>query len=958
MNKMKNRLLTVLLTAILVINIIPTAFSAESADTMEKEMDFLKNIGGFSKVDISADSLVTRGEFASILANICKINSSESGGNNWNEEVFGTDNNDTLIIEEDSGLKFEDVDTTYPYYNEILAITTRGYMKGVSENLFAPEFGITLLNASKVMLDILGYETYAKVYGGYPAGYQTLASDMGLTDGVAKNFNDTITQKDLAKIIYNALDVNLLKITSIEGGNVNFEPKDGETFMTEILKLDKYSGVVTDNGITSFYSESKLGGSKIKIEDAIFNLADSTEYIRDYIGRHINVYVSNEDDEMTIVYAALSGKDEIFEFSIDDMEEYSDDSITYYDGKKNVVKKISKDACLISNGIALKNFNEDTFKFDSGNVKLISADNSYINLIIIDKYEYMYVKKVDQTEEVIYGSFVDENQMGETIDLSEKGGYENISITDENENNVTITDIYAGQVLKISESGSVINIEIVNKKVEGFKLNSIYYEDDDTFIKGDSGEFKIAKEYLSSTYKVAIKTGENYNLYLGEDNLVVWMGKTADEYGAGFLVKAFQDEADENLINLKLYGFDGKMQIVQCQEKIKILAPDGKKYNLIGENAYNLYLNGTNSVIRYSLNDEGKITYIELPTEEKNKNGQLFKLIETDENTSSDYSWYGQGTIGNAFHYDSDTKFIKIPADLSDDSKYSVPNYTSYWGMDNTRPLIAYASKPNTVVADYIVFKTEANEVSVVGDKRDFIVVENITEELKDDEIVNKITGMQVGEDGTKRIELYSKKGDNGIDYTWFENVPDTFQSKTDGKTNLYNVQKGDIIRAIYDEYNMVSAADILYRPTAENPTAPGSKSGFLLGSTGIKGDANGNPYRLAASGALASSSTHYRGAFGWVIRCEGTNILQVTGKDLSVGNVDIDNIDSKFLSETFKITGQTLVVNYSNNKVTVEEGDISDIRSYEEAGANCSRVFYHMYWGTRISTIIINGTM
>lgn len=957
MNKMKNRLLTVLLSAILIIGSFPTVFSSENDDTITKEMDFLENVGGFSNVKISPESIVTRGEFASILANICKITSSDSVSDDWNEEIYGADNNDIVIIEENSGLKFEDVDTTYPYYNEILAVSTRGYMNGVSEKLFAPEFGITVLNASKVMLDVLGYETYAKVYGGYPTGYRILAGDMGLTDGISMDFNDTINQQELSRLIYNALDVNLLKITSIEGGNASFEPKDGETFMTEVLKLEKYSGVVTDNGITSFYGQSKLGGNKVKIEDTVFCLTESAGYVRDYIGRHINAYVSTEDDENTLVYATLSDKDEVFEFSAEDMEKYSENSITYYDGKKDVTKKLSKDACLILNGIALKSFNEDTFKFDSGKVTLISQESSLIDLIVIDKYEYMYVKKVDANGEVIYGSYVDSNNSGDMIDLSEKGGYENIRITDENENIVTVADIYAGQVLKISENGSVIDIEIVNKKIEGFKLNSIYYEDDDTFIKGDEGDFKVSKEYLESTYKVTLKSGENYNLYLGENDLVVWMEEVGEEYSAGFLVRAFLDENDENIVNLKLYGFDGNMQTVPCQEKIKILAPDGKKYNLTGEIAYNLYLNEVNSVIRYSLNGESKVTYIELPTEEKNKNGQLFKLFESDEN-GNDYTWSGQGTIGNAFHYDSDTKFIKIPADLRNYSKYSVPDYTSYWGQDNSRPLIAYASKPNTAVADYIVFKTEANEVSVVGDKRDFIVVEKITEELKEDEVVSKITGMQVGEDGIKRVELYSQKGDNGADYTWFENIPDTFQSKNEGKANLYDIKKGDIIRAIYDEYNMVSAADIVYRPTAKNPNAPESKSGFLLGSTGIAGQSNGNPYRLGTSGGLAASSTHYRGAFGWVIRTEGTNILQVSTKDLSVGNVNPDAVDPNFKFETFKITGNTLLVEYSNGKVSVREGKISDIKSYEEAGTNCSRVFYHMYWYTRISTIIINGTM
>lgn len=969
---MKNRLLTYFLAVMMCLNIIPTAFAEESVE-IGSEINFLEYIGGFEGLEVSPESSVTRGEFAAVLANICKLNSVSSENDAWVQENYGEDNKDTLIVADSSALKFTDVDTSYPYYDEILSVVNIGYMKGISENLFAPEYGVTLLQSSKVILDLLGYKEYALVYGGYPAGYESLAQGVDLTDGISKDFNDILTQADLAKLIYNALDIGIVNVTGINGGDVSLESSENETFMSEVLELDKITGTVTDNGITSYYGESALNENSIKIDEKVIEITDKTKDIRDFLGRHVEAYITNDTDEAELIYFELSGRDEIVEFDIENFEKYTRDEITFYNGSKNVTKKLEQNTCMIYNGMAVKSFDENTFDFNSGNVRLIMPDGSNVNLIIVNSYDYMYVKRTDIDKGIIYGSFVKETQLGDSLDLGEEGQYEHIYLYNETGTECAITDILPGKVLKISRSDNFIKINVVSSVIEEFKVQSMYTDDyGRNIIKGEQGEFAVLEDYANSTYSTAIKNGESYKLYLGDGNLIVWAEKAGEtKDNAGYMVRSWIDDENDESVFVRVYGFDGSFQNYTLKEKVKILGKDKEKYTLNAVDAYNTHLINTNSMIKFTVNVDGLIDYIEFPTENKNIDGQLHKLFETyaDENHeyySGNYGWTGEGTIGRKIQYNSNTKFMKIPVDLKDEQKYTIPSAQQYFAQDSTREFIAYASKPNTAIADFIIFKSSSSDADLVGEGRRFIVVEKITEEYVDEEIVKKISGMYASPNGTGGIELYSKLNDsldaNGNSRrSAFDSVTDSMRTKTNEKYNTYDIKKGDIIRCIYDEYNYVTVAELVYRPTATNEEFPESKAGTIVGTSGrkpSKTELNTNPFYVHNSGSLMTSTTGCRIGYGFVLKTED-NILHYTTQDLSLGNADVNNLSSKYLWEIYKINSDNVIaVDYSENGVTVNPGSIDDIRTYEEAGSECSRILFNMYYSSQIVTVIINGTM
>lgn len=967
---MKKRILALFTTIALMMSAVPYAFSEEK-DISNTDMDFVEALGAFNKVKKAPESIVTRGEFASVLANITGMVESESTGFDWGEFNYGEDYNDTLISAEGNALKFRDVDKTYPYYNEIMAISARGYMKGIASDLFAPEYGMTLINAIKVISDMMGYEKYAVLYGGYPTGYQTVASENNLIDGISKDYTEVLTQNDLIRIIHNALDVSVVKVSELNGNDATLEQSTDETFLTDVLKLEEIKGVITDNGISNFYGESTVSGNQIIIEDTVLWIDEATEYARDLIGRHVEAYFSVNDDEKELRYVRLSGKDKTYSFNIEDMEKFSQSEISYCEGAKKITKKTANNVALILNGAAVKTFDESTFDFQSGSVTLVSFEGSVINVILVDKYDYINVRNVDTTDEIIYSSYIEPGKNADSWDLSEDGKYENIKIINEDGTRGSITDIASGMILKISENDRSIKLEVVNKKIENFTVKSVYSEDDVTYISGAEGTFKVYEKYLSSSYTPVLRNGEIYTIYLGDEDIVVWAEAMTAEDKVGYIIKSWQDENEDELITVRLYGFDGQMKEFELAKKVKVWAKDGTLKTLTSSNAYTLHLQGVKSIVKYDLNDEKKINYIELPAENGSADGQLHAILETTSQNKGSYVFVGSGMVGGKFVYNGNTKAIRVPAKADDVNGYSTINITSHFDGANNRVMSVYASKAGTALADYIVFHKETSEVDTIGALMKFVAVEDLTVEMHDDEVATKLTGMVVGSQlSAANVTLYSVEGDNtdadGNPCTAFQSVPDSMQTKENGKLKLYDIKKGDIIRCVYDADGNVTLADIVYRPTATNAEFPNSKAGTILGSTGYYDSSknNGNPYALVASGALNTNAWpfargNYRAMLGFVIRTEDeAGILHTTTKDLtSAASVDLNNIESKYICNDYKLLN-AITIEYSGKNVTVKKGSINDIKSYEEVGKDCSRVFFCTYYGSYVTTVIINGFM
>lgn len=213
---------------------------------------------------------------------------------------------------------YDDVPASHAYYGKVNFISSIGLMKGVGGNRFEPEETIQIEHIYKVLVRFLGYEQKALQNGNGITGYLAVANELKLMRGVPNNA--AMDGKTFAKILYNALDVPIARQTIVSSQMTEYTTAKNETLLTEIMGLDKISGIITENGRTNFMAESRIGKNSIKIGDQIYNLTSSSDYIGEYIGRYVDLYYVKEgkEKEFDVAWAGIAKKDDAETFDITD----------------------------------------------------------------------------------------------------------------------------------------------------------------------------------------------------------------------------------------------------------------------------------------------------------------------------------------------------------------------------------------------------------------------------------------------------------------------------------------------------------------------------------------------------------------------------------------------------------------------------------------------------------------
>jgi len=161
---------------------------------LDKAIARLETLGiakGMSENYFGEDEMVTREQMATFIYRF--INKGEFIENGENTSPFA------------------DVQA---YAGMISWANAQGIIKGISENEFNPQGGITLQDCYTIALRALGYTENSEL--SYPAGYLALAEKLRLSENVqAAEPKEELTRGDVAIILYNALYAD-----KKDGGNV------------------------------------------------------------------------------------------------------------------------------------------------------------------------------------------------------------------------------------------------------------------------------------------------------------------------------------------------------------------------------------------------------------------------------------------------------------------------------------------------------------------------------------------------------------------------------------------------------------------------------------------------------------------------------------------------------------------------------------------------------------------
>lgn len=187
-------------------------------------------MSGYEDGTFKPDSDVTRAETARLLCSV------------MNQEGYHAD---TYFI---------DVPETHWAAKYISYIKEMGTISGYEDGTFRPESNITYNEFLKMVLSIVGYDTFAKAQGGYPVGYIKCAGQQGITAGItAFAGDDIVKRREAAIMINNALDVPLVLIDGYEA--------DGNGGYTASLSVKNQTGSQYQTPLTYFHNIYTVEGT-------------------------------------------------------------------------------------------------------------------------------------------------------------------------------------------------------------------------------------------------------------------------------------------------------------------------------------------------------------------------------------------------------------------------------------------------------------------------------------------------------------------------------------------------------------------------------------------------------------------------------------------------------------------------------------------------------------------------
>lgn len=526
-----------------------------------QELSALDIVSGYEDGTFRPDNLVTRAEITKMIV---------SALNETNSAVAAA-----------GSTKFTDATRHWAtgYINQGIV---SGFINGYNDVEFGPDDNVTFIQAQKMLVAALGYNTYAQAQGGWPNGYKAVAGSTGITNGVSANDNDQLTRAQVAIMINNTMDVPLCVITNYETdvwGNIQpkLEVKDGEgknyqTLFTKKYDTYKVYGRVIatsktnssiDNDMVTFQVEkaNNFDDTYIKstddvvIEDMYIGNSNADEYLRTYAEVLIQ---KDENDEFTIISVSPVAANKtvtVFAENIDETKTDLSNNVIYFypeNSVRNSVKyKLDSEVEYYVNGVEMGSFDEDalnTYVINNSSATVTlqketkqgsSVTNDY-NVIMITTYVTAVVDEVIEKSTQYSINFKDQSTGIKTsLKVEKDDDTKQYSFILDGEI-ISPEDIEENDVLSISYDETVsfadsnfYNVQVSRNTVEEVKCTGINSIGDEFTIGGE-------KYAIATGMSMTPETSVTYDIYLDIFGNIAYMTETDSAKKLGILSNVYQ----------------------------------------------------------------------------------------------------------------------------------------------------------------------------------------------------------------------------------------------------------------------------------------------------------------------------------------------------------------------------------------------------------------------------------
>lgn len=274
-----SRVVASLISVTMIAAMLPMTAEASTNFDLRKKVIGLTGITNVTGID----KQVTRGEFASMLVNATSYRST--------------------VTQVSSTPVFADVAKTNPYAAQIKIAADNGWMSGYLGGVFKPDQYITLQEAIRGVLALLGY-TNSDFTGDQNGGRLSKYYYLELSDEIIREKNEVLTKEDCINLFYNMLCTNT---------------KSGSPYCKELGYELTSDGEV--NPLT--IADNELKGPKVArknhdISDYVpFSVSEATFYLDGAISSLEAVKQAMSDDGFVVLYYNTSAKT-IWAYSMDE----------------------------------------------------------------------------------------------------------------------------------------------------------------------------------------------------------------------------------------------------------------------------------------------------------------------------------------------------------------------------------------------------------------------------------------------------------------------------------------------------------------------------------------------------------------------------------------------------------------------------------------------------------------
>lgn len=750
----------------------PDVESTASYAQAVQELSALDVISGYDDGTFGPDKLVTRAEITKMIVDALAERSSAEAST--------------------ESTKFADVSADHWAKGYINQGVADGFIAGMSDTEFDPDANVTYVQAQKMLVSAIGYETYAQAQGGWPTGYKTYAASLDITKGISGITDSTeLTRAQVAQMIDNAMDAPLCVIASWKTEwngtkTPNLETRDGkegrayETLFTEKHDAYKVYGRVTETSKTGSVDNDKVtfqvekadnfDDQEVKAdspvsEDMYIGDSKADNYLRTYS----QALIQKNDDEFTILSIAAAAASKSVTVASEDFDENKSTGEALYFFPAGTTKGSTKYQLDTTNGVTIyvNGVKQDSMAiYDANDLESDKTLYGYLknhetasvtlqketevgststsakyNTVMISSYATAIVDEViDKTNEtsVNFDTYSTGIQAKMTVNKDDDNYTYSFKLDGKD---IEAKDLQQNDVLNISydttgsfRDSNFYDVIVTRNVVEGVKCTSI---------NDSKGEYTIGgtKYKAAEGMDIDVETSTEYSLYL-------------DHFGR--IAKADENSVSKNYGVLKnIYkkaGGDYMAQIITkngTEEEYKVDSDNVKAYKsyLVKSDADGAVYDSTNKktdaypkqVVEYSVSSSSnKITI---------KNGGVIAPTAAD----AEYKESGN-KIGSVKMADStvildlsevDTKdTYSVVSSLNDGSNYVAYGYDKS-KSDNTYRFVIITEGTSSVFNSetQLAIFNGSEVVDNDGDKTAYNLVVNGEEKqfILDDDVV--ITG-------------------------------------------------------------------------------------------------------------------------------------------------------------------------------------------------------------------------